>query len=108
MRNFTKRFSGFINYIRTDKIRQRQLCAVACIFGMFIMLNVYSSEAHSLHSVQDTEEENITVVSKTADTTHAPTAGINAELGKIMREVQAREVQAEELMVISNQTKSPR
>lgn len=76
MRNFTKRLSEFINHIRTDKIRQRQLCAVACIFGMFIVLHVYSSEAHSLDSVQDVEEENITVVSKTADTAYAPTAGI--------------------------------
>lgn len=91
MRNFTKRLSEFINYIQTDKIRQRQLCAVACIFGMFIVLHVYSSEVHSLDSVQDVEEENITAVSKTADTAYAPTAGINAELGRIMREVQAEE-----------------
>lgn len=93
MRNFTKRLSEFINHIRTDKIRQRQLCAVACIFGMFIVLYVYSSEAHSLDSVEDVEKENVAVVSKTADTAYAPdpTAGINAELGRIMQEAQAEE-----------------
>lgn len=115
MRNFTKRLSEFINHIRTDKIRQRQLCAVACIFGMFIVLHVYSSEAHSLDSVQDVEEESVTVISKTADTAYSPSAGITAELGRIMQEAEVEAkttnsgnaVPAETIMVTEEEVKEP-
>lgn len=92
MRNFTKRLSEFINYIRTDKIRKRQLCAVACIFGMFIVLHIYSSEVHSFDNAKNVKKENITVVSKTTNITYTSTAGINTELRRIMQEAQAEEL----------------
>lgn len=116
MRNFTNRLSEFINHIRTDKIRQRQLCAVACIFGMFIVLHVYSSEASSLdNTTTSVGEESVTVISKTADTAYSPSAGITAELERIMQETEVEAkttnsgnvVPAETIMVTEEEVKEP-
>lgn len=90
MNKFQKRLSELINYVKQDKIRQRQLLAVACILGLSLSLYVYSSEESTLeeHS-KETTEEVITVIEKTQLPNYSyPTAGINAELGKILREAE--------------------